>query len=172
MKFTTRLFLFWVSIFLAFFIGIIVVINFFWTLPINIWQMLVVFFIVGVIPPAAITAFFYKRLNYMESESIESPKFSGYKEVHLHFKARTSNHFDEIMQRIDREWIISFSDRKNGVLKFRTDARMTAWGIGGYVKPVNDDTVLVVVYPIFPHSKHDERIMNQTIHIMTGVLSP
>ena len=170
-KFTTRLFLYWVAIFLAFYIGVVIVSGFL-GVSIRIWQMVLVFLMVGTIPPAAIIAFFYKRLNYMESDELNPPKFSGSKEIHLPFKTRTPQNFDEIIQRIDKEWIVSFSDRKKRVLKFRTDARMTAWGIGGYIKPENDDTALVVLYPMFPNSKHDERIMNQTIYIMESVLNP
>jgi len=108
----------------------------------------------------------------MESDDVEPPKFSGSKEIHLPLKTRTPQNFDEIIQRIDKEWIVSFSDRKKQVLKFRTDARMTAWGIGGYIKPENDDTALVVLYPMFPNSKHDERAMRQTLYIMESVLNP
>lgn len=171
MKFTLRLFLYWVSIFLIFYMGIIVVSGFL-GVSIRIWQVILVFLIVGTIPLAAIIAFFYKRLNYMESDELEPPKFSGHKEVHLPFKTRSPHNFEEIIQRVDREWIVSFADRKKRILKFRTDARMSAWGIGGYIKPENDDTVLVVLYPMFPNSKHDERMMRQTICIMESVLNP
>lgn len=172
MKFTTRLFLYWVSIFLVFFIGVIVVAGLLWSVQIHLWQAALVFLIVGVIPPAIITGFFYKRLDYMENEDIEPPSFPGQKKATFKFKARSRHHFDEIMQRIDRQWIISFSEREKHVLKFRTDSRMLSWGIGGYVKMEDENTAFIVVYPMFPNSRREQQVMNQTLRIMQLVLNP
>lgn len=173
MKFTTRLLLYWISIFLVFYIGILLAISLFWGLPINFWQILLVFGIVGVIPPVIISAYFFKRLDYMESEDIRPPVFSGQKKAVLKFKPRTSQPpFDEIMLRIDRQWIISYSDREHGVLKFRTDSRMMAWGIGGYVQQTSENTVNVTVYPIFPTSRREKKILNQTLRLMQSILNP
>lgn len=172
MKFTTRLFLSWVSIFLTFYLAVMFLVAVFWGLDIAFWQAALVFFVAGVIPPAAITAFFYRRLDYMESENLEPPHFSGQKKAVLQFKARSEHHFDEIMQRVDRQWIISFSDRESNVLKFRTDTRIMAWGLGGYLKMEDESTVLVVIYPMYPNSKREERFMNQTLRIMQNILNP
>ncbi len=172
MKFTTRLLVYWVSIFLAFLIGIMLIIGLLWGIQINPWKLLLAFVIVGVIPPAIITAYFYKRLDYMESDDTNPPVFTGQKKAALKFSGRTSNAFDEVMQRIDRQWIISYSDRENNILKFRTDSRMIAWGIGGYVKMENEKTVQVIVYPVFPNSRREEKVMNQTLRLMQSVLNP
>ncbi len=172
MRFTIRLFLYWVSIFLIFYIGIQVVVYFLWGMRVEAWQGVLVFLIVGVIPPALITAFFSKRLDYMESEKLEPPSFSGQKKAVFQFKGRSDSPFDEMMQRIDRQWIISYSDRKNRILKFRTDARMTSWGLGGYLKMEDEETVTVIVYPIRPRSKRDRLFVNQTLRLVHSVLNP
>ncbi|WP_294070930.1 hypothetical protein [Proteiniphilum sp. UBA1028] len=172
MRFTIRLFLYWVSIFLIFYIGIQVVVYFLWGMRVEAWQGVLVFLIVGVIPPALITAFFSKRLDYMESEKLEPPSFSGQKKAVFQFKGRSDSPFDEVMQRIDRQWIISYSDRKNRILKFRTDARMTSWGLGGYLKMEDEETVTVIVYPIRPRSKRDRLFVNQTLRLVHSVLNP
>ncbi|HBG59129.1 MAG TPA: hypothetical protein DDX07_14065 [Porphyromonadaceae bacterium] len=172
MRFTIRLFLYWVSIFLIFYIGIQVVVYFLWGMRVEAWQGVLVFLIVGVIPPALITAFFSKRLDYMESEKLEPPSFSGQKKAVFQFKGRSDSPFDEVMQRIDRQWIISYSDRKNRILKFRTDARMTSWGLGGYLKMEGEETVTVIVYPIRPRSKRDRLFVNQTLRLVHSVLNP
>lgn len=172
MRFTIRLFLYWVSIFLIFYIGIQVVVYFLWGMRVEAWQGVLVFLIVGVIPPALITAFFSKRLDYMESEKLEPPSFSGQKKAVFQFKGRSDSPFDEMMQRIDRQWIISYSDRKNRILKFRTDARMTSWGLGGYLKMEGEETVTVIVYPIRPRSKRDRLFVNQTLRLVHSVLNP
>lgn len=172
MRFTIRLFLYWVSIFLIFYIGIQVVVYFLWGMRVEAWQGVLVFLIVGVIPPALITAFFSKRLDYMESEKLEPPSFSGQKKAVFQFKGRSDSPFDEVMQRIDRQWIISYSDRKNRILKFRTDARMTSWGLGGYLKMEGEETVTVIVYPIRPRSKRDRLFVSQTLRLVHSVLNP
>jgi hypothetical protein len=161
-----------VSIFLIFYIGIQVVVYFLWGMRVEAWQGVLVFLIVGVIPPALITAFFSKRLDYMESEKLEPPSFSGQKKAVFQFKGRSDSPFDEVMQRIDRQWIISYSDRKNRILKFRTDARMTSWGLGGYLKMEGEETVTVIVYPIRPRSKRDRLFVNQTLRLVHSVLNP
>jgi hypothetical protein len=161
-----------VSIFLIFYIGIQVVVYFLWGMRVEAWQGVLVFLIVGVIPPALITAFFSKRLDYMESEKLEPPSFSGQKKAVFQFKGRSDSPFDEVMQRIDRQWIISYSDRKNRILKFRTDARMTSWGLGGYLKMEDEETVTVIVYPIRPRSKRDRLFVNQTLRLVHSVLNP
>ena len=74
------------------------------------------------------------------------------------------------MQRIDRQWIISFSDRKNKVLKFRTDARMTSWGLGGYLKMEEEGQVTVIIYPVLSRSKRDRLFVNQTLRLMHSIL--
>lgn len=84
---------------------------------INYWQLLVAFIINGVIPPAIITSFLYYRLDYMESEDDTPPKFKGVKTMDIPFQARTDNPFDEMMQKIDRQYIISYSDRQKKILK-------------------------------------------------------
>ncbi|MDD4630895.1 MAG: hypothetical protein PHQ77_01450 [Proteiniphilum sp.] len=171
MKFTVRLFIYWVSIFLIFFIGIQIVVYILWKMRLEPWQGTLVFLIVGVIPPAIITSFFYKRLDYMESEKLDPPSFTGQKKAQFQFKGRTNQPFDEILQRVDRQWIISFSDRKNHVLKFRTDARMISWGLGGYLKMENDGNVVVIVYPISPRSKREKLFVNQTLRLIHSILN-
>ena len=171
MKFTTKLLIFWASVFLIFLFGIIVVMSIFWGVQFNFWQVMIVFIINGVLPPAIITSFFYNRLEYMELENDEPPTFKEVKTMKLPFKARTSCPFDEMMQKVDRQYIISFSDRKKKVLKFRTDTRMLSWGIGGYLKMEDDNTVLVYVYPVFKHSRREELVLNQTLRILHSIFS-
>ncbi len=170
MKFTVRLYLYWVSIFLTFFVGIIFVFHLLWGMWPDFLQVGLVFFLVGMIPPAVITLFFARRLDYMESDNTDPPTFSGQKTALIHFNGRTEQPFDEVMQRIDRQWIISYSDRKKGILKFRTDSRMTAWGLGGYLKMEEGRDVLVIVYPVYPRSKRESLMADQTLHLMKSVL--
>ncbi len=170
MRFTVRLFLFWVSVFLIFYLAVLGVVYLFWGVQFDFWQAALVFFLVGVIPPALITAYFFRRLDYMETEQLAPPPFSGQKKARFTFRARSDCPFDEVMQRIDRQWIISFSDRKNRVLKFRTDARMMSWGLGGYLSMREKDAVEVIVYPIHPRSGREELMLTQLLRVMASVL--
>lgn len=173
MKFTTKLFLTWMSIFLIFYIAVISILSLFWGIEISFIKLAIVFFIAGVVPPAVITMFFYKRLDYMESEDINPPNFKGQKKVEINCSLRSSkNHFDEIMHRIDKTWIISFSDRENKILKFRTDTRTLSWGVGGYVKLNDDNSVTVIVYPMHADSRREEKYLYQTLRLMRVVLNP
>ncbi|MGV8963777.1 MAG: hypothetical protein ACOH2V_10430 [Candidatus Saccharimonadaceae bacterium] len=172
MKFTTKLLFFWASIFLIFLMGIISVMAVFWGIQFNFWHLAVAFIINGILPPAIITSFFYKKLDYMESESLTPPNFKGMKSVNLPFKGKNKCSFDEMMHRIDRQYIISFSDREEKVLKFRTDTRMISWGIGGYVKMVDNENVQVTVYPVFGNSRREELYLNQTLRILHSVFNP
>jgi hypothetical protein len=106
----------------------------------------------------------------MESEELDPPTFSGQQRAVFHFKGRGQKPFDEVMQRIDRQWIISFSDRRNRVLKFRTDARMTSWGLGGYLKMGEDGEITVIIYPVRSYSKRDEISVNQTLRLIHAIL--
>ncbi len=169
MKFTTKLLIFWASVFLIFLLGIILVMSVFWGVHFNYWHLFVAFLINGVIPPAIITSFFYNRLEYMESEDVSPPQFSGVKKKRLTFKARSRFPFDDVMQIIDRQYIISYSDRKNKILKFRTDSRMLTWGIGGYLKMIDDETVDVFVYPIHKRSRREKLTLNQTLRVLCSV---
>ncbi|MDD4008916.1 MAG: hypothetical protein PHQ67_03780 [Fermentimonas sp.] len=171
MQFTFRLYFYWVSIFLIFYIGILAAIFVFWGLNMNFWQILLVFFIVGMIPPAIITGYFWKRLNYMESDNVSPPVFSGQKKATFKYKGQAKFPFDDILQRIDRQWIVSYSDRKNCILKFRTDARMTSWGFGGYIKMVDGENITVIIYPMFPKSKREKIMVNQIIRVMSTILN-
>lgn len=171
MKFTTKLLIFWASVFLIFLVGIIFVMSVFWSVHFNYWQLLVAFIINGIIPPAIITSFFYKRLEYMESEDDCPPEFSGVKSMRISIKPRTSYPFDEIMQKIDRQYIISYSDRKNKILKFRTDSRMLTWGVGGYLKMINEESVEVFVYPIHKKSRREELTVNQTLRVIYSIFN-
>lgn len=171
MKFTTKLLAFWASVFLIFLVGIVFVMTVFWGLKFNYWHLLIAFIINGVIPPAIITSFFYNRLDYMESENDDPPKFKGVKTIDLPFKARTSCPFDEMMQKVDRQYIISYSDRKKKILKFRTDTRMLSWGIGGYLKMVDDNTVEAYVYPVFKNSRRDELTLNQILRVLHSIFN-
>jgi len=172
MRFTARLFFYWVSIFLLFYTGVIAVVFLLWSVKINLWQAAFVFFIVGMIPPALITLYFSKKLDYMESDDPSPPPFPGHKKAVFSFKGRTGCPFDEVMQRIDRQWIISFSDRQSQVLKFRTDARMASWGLGGFLKMEDENHVTVIIYPIHPRSKREALMVNQTLRVMKTVLDP
>lgn len=171
MKFTTKLLIFWASVFLIFLLGIISVMSVFWKVHFDFWQILVAFIINGVIPPAIITSFFYNRLEYMESEIDDPPKFKGLKKMNLPFKSHTSCPFDEMMQKVDRQYIISYSDRKRKILKFRTDTRMLSWGIGGYLKMLEDNTVEVYVYPVFKNSRREELTLNQTMRVLHSIFN-
>ncbi|MEN6588507.1 MAG: hypothetical protein ABFC30_02435 [Proteiniphilum sp.] len=172
MRFTIRLYLYWVTIFLIFFAGIQVVAYLLWGMHIVLWQSVLIFVIVGMIPPGIITLYFSRRLDYMESNNLNPPSFSGQKMAVFQFKGRTKHPFDEVMQRVDRQWIISFSDRASRTLKFRTDARMVSWGMGGYLKMEDEETVIVIVYPIRPKSKREKLLVNHTLRLMHTILNP
>lgn len=172
MKFTYRLYFYWVSIFLIFYIGVLSVIYLFWGIYIDFWQILLVFIIVGMIPPVIITAYFSKRLNYMESDDMKPPEFTGQKKAIFNFIGRSKCPFDEVLQRIDRQWIVSYSDRKNCVVKFRTDARMTSWGFGGYIKMEEGEKVTVIVYPMYPKSRRERIMVNKIMRIMRTIFNP
>lgn len=171
MKFTTKLLIFWASVYLIFLLGILLVMSLFWGVQFNFWHLLIAFIINGVIPPAIITSFFYNRLYYMESEIDAPPTFKGVKTMDLPFKSRTSCPFDEMMQKIDRQYIISYSDREKKILKFRTDTRMLSWGIGGYLKMHDDSTVEAHVYPMFKRSRREALILNQTLRILHSIFN-
>lgn len=170
MKFTTKLIIFWATVFLIFLSGVIIVMTVFWGVKFNYWHLFIAFVINGIIPPVIITSFFYKRLDYMESDNIEPPNFKGVKAANLTFKARTKYPFDEMMQKVDRQYIISFSDRENKILKFRTDTRMLSWGISGYIRMIDTETVVVVVYPVF-NSRRDALTVNQTLRVLHSIFS-
>lgn len=172
MKFTTKLFFTWTSIFLLFYITVIAIISLFWGIRIQFWQLLLVFFIAGVVPPAALTWLFFKRLDYMESEDANPPTFSGQKKTILTFKARSNNHYAEMLQKIDRNFIVSYSDKENQVVKFRTDSRIMSWGVGGYVKLLDNDKVQTIIYPINADSKREEKVLLQTLRLLRSVLNP
>lgn len=172
MKFTTKLLMFWATVFLIFLLGIVFVMTVFWNIQFSFLQIFVVFILNGVIPPAIITSFFYKRLEYMESEDLSPPKFKGHKTAHFVYKPRTRRPFDELMQKIDRQYIISFSDRKSKTLKFRTDSRLLSWGICGYVKMNDNNDIYVVVYPIYENSRREALTLNQTLRILNSILTP
>ena len=106
----------------------------------------------------------------MESDDRNPPEFSGCKSAVFTFNGRTSNPFDEVLQRVDRQWIVSFSDRENRILKFRTDSRMLSWGLGGYLKMEDEKRVEVTIYPIYPRSKREALMVNQTLRVMRSVL--
>lgn len=169
MKFTTKLLIFWSSVFLIFLLGFILVMSVFWNIRFDFWQLAIAFIINGVLPPAIITSFFYRRLEYMESEDDTPPQFKGVKVLDIPFEARTSCPFDEMMQKIDRQYIISYSDRKNKILKFRTDSRMMTWGLGGYLRMYDNNTVEAYVYPIRRNSRREGLTVNQTLRVLCSI---
>lgn len=172
MKFTTKLFLTWTSIFLIFYLTVIAIIGLFWGIRIHFWQWGLVFIIAGVLPPAVLTRLFYNRLDFMESENPDPPTFSGQKKTTLTFKARSNNQYSEMLQKIDRNFIVSYSDKEAGIVKFRTDSRIMSWGVGGYVKLMDDEKVEAIVYPMNPDSKREEKILLQTLRLLQSVLNP
>lgn len=172
MKFTTKLFLAWMFIFLIFYIAVIAIISLFWGIRIQFWQLLLVFFIAGVLPPAVITCFFYRRLDYMESENPDPPAFSGQKKALLTFRARSNNPYAEMLQKIDRNFIVSYSDKEACVIKFRTDCRIMSWGVCGYVRLLDDGKAEAIVYPMNADSKREEKILLQTLRLLRSVLNP
>ncbi|MDR1517440.1 MAG: hypothetical protein LBS52_04980 [Dysgonamonadaceae bacterium] len=167
MKFTTKLLLFWISVFLIFYLAVMVILLVSFGLDTNLGQLMLVFSVTGVLPPMVITAFFSKKLDYMESENTNPPDFKGQQRAVFAFKPHSAgNAFHEVWQIMDRNWIISFSDSQGHVLKFRTDSRVMSWGIGGYVRLSDDYMLEVVVYPIFENSKSEEHFVNQTMQMM------
>ena len=176
MKFTTKLFLTWMSIFLLFYLAIIFVFALFWNVDFHVWHLVSAFVIAGILPPAILTLRFSKRLDYMESTDLEAPTFSGQENEVVTFTPRNrkgfaNDSFDEVLQRIDREFIVSFSDRENRVLKFRTDSRILSWGVCGYLKMIDNDSFKVVVYCINPKSKRENILVKQTLRIIRSVFS-
>lgn len=171
MKFTTKLFLTWTSIFLVFYLTVIAIVAVLWGFDIKFWQLALVFIIAGVLPPAFLTMLFYKKLDYMESECPNPPSFKGQVEVELPFKARTNDLFNEVFQRIDLGFIVSYSDKESGVVKFRTDSRIMSWGVCGYVKLLEGKNVQAIVYPMNPGSEREEQLLNQTLGVLKAVLN-
>lgn len=172
MKFTTKLFLTWTSIFLIFYLAVISILALFWGIEIELWQLVLVFTIAGIVPPAFLTMLFYRKLNYMELESSDPPTFEGQLEMLMPFKSRSLNHFNDVFQKIDKGFIVSYSDRDSRVVKFRTDSRVLAWGVCGYVKILDDNTVKAIVYPMNADSKREEIILNQALSLLRTILNP
>ena len=172
MKFTTKLFLAWMFIFLIFYVAVITIISLFWGIRIQFWQLFLVFFIAGVLPPAVITWFFYKRLDYMESENPDPPSFSGQKKALLTFRSKSNNPYAEMLQKIDRSFIVSYSDKEACIVKFRTDCRIMSWGVCGYVRLLDQSKVEAIVYPMNTDSKREEKILLQTLRLLRSVLNP
>ena len=171
MKFTTKLFLTWTSIFLIFYLAVVAIVALFWGFDIKFWQLALVFIIAGVLPPAFLTMLFYKKLDYMESETSDAPSFKGQIEVELPFQSRTTDYFNEVFQRIDMGFIVSYSDKKSGVVKFRTDSRIMSWGVCGYVKLLDENKVRAIVYPMNPESEREGKILEQSISVLKAVLN-
>lgn len=134
------------------------------------WQLALVFFISGVLPPALLTMFFYKRLDFMESGDTDTPKFSGSMTDMIDYTPRGERVYDEILQRVDRGFIISFSDRESRVIKFRTDSRVLSWGVCGYLKIKDNNQVEAVVYSMNPKSKKEKKLMLQTVRLLNAIL--
>ncbi len=145
-----------------------------WHVELSFFKLFLVFLIVGVLPPALITLYFYKKLNYIESEDINEPDFPHKRKIVLPFKQMSLKQrpFDELMVRVDRQWVLTFTDRENQILKFRTDTRIFSWGVGVYLKMIDSKTVSVVVYPIMPMTKHDVRVINHTFRLLQSILNP
>lgn len=160
------------SIFLIFYLAVLFIVWLLWSVSFPLWELLVVFFIAGILPPAFLTCFFYKRLDYMESDDLDPPAFSGSKSIQISCRTVSKSRFDEILQRIDRNFIVSFSDRKNHVVKFRTDSRVLSWGVAAYVKMVDENEIEVVVYPMNPNSRKEEKVLLQTLRLLKAVLNP
>ena len=74
-----------------------------------------------------------------------------------------------MMQKVDRQYIISYSDRKNKILKFRTDTRMLTWGLGGYLRMHDDNTVEAYVYPIHKNYRREGLTVNQTLRVLWSI---
>lgn len=134
------------------------------------WQLALVFIISGVLPPAFLTMLFYKRLDFMESEDTDAPKFSGSMTDMIDYTPRGERVYDEILQRVDRGFIISFSDRESRVIKFRTDSRVLSWGVCGYLKIKDNNQVEAVVYSMNPKSKKEKKLMLQTVRLLNAIL--
>ena len=123
------------------------------------------------LPPAVITAIFYKRLDYMESENPEPPAFSGFKKLSWFSGAGRPTDMQRCCKRSTE--ILSFPiQTEAGVVKFRTDCRILAWGVCGYVRLLEDERVEAIVYPMNPDSKREEKILLQTLRLLQSVLSP
>lgn len=170
MKFTTKLFLTWTSIFLIFYLSVLAVISLFWGIRLPFWQLTIVFLISGVFPPAFLTMLFYRKLDYMESGNLDPPPFKGSRTMLIDFKPRGRRSYDEVFQKIDKGFIVSYSDRENQVIKFRTDSRVFAWGVCGYLRMLNDEQIEAIVYPMNADSKREEKILNQTLKLLQTIL--
>ena len=170
MKFTTKLFLTWSAIFLIFYLFSIFVIGFLWMVKFKFWQLALVFIISGVLPPAFLTMLFYKRLDFMESEDTDAPSFSGSITDVIDYTPRGERVYDEVLQRVDKGFIISYSDRENSVIKFRTDSRVLSWGVCGFLKIKDNNRVEAVVYSMNPKSKKERKLMLQTIRLLNAIL--
>ncbi len=77
-----------------------------------------------------------------------------------------------MLQKIDRNFIVSYSDKENQVVKFRTDSRIMAWGVCGYVKMLDSGKVEAIVYPMNTDSKREEKVLLQTLRLLKSVLEP
>ena len=171
MKFTTKLFLTWTSIFLIFYLSVIAIISMFWGIRFPFWQLAIVFSISGVLPPAFLTMLFYRKLDYMESANLAPPKFSGAKSLDITYTPRTRRVYDEVFQKIDKGFIVSYSDKANGVIKFRTDSRVLSWGVCGYVRLMDENKIEATVYSMNADSKREEKILLQTLKLLDAVLT-
>lgn len=173
MKATRKILLFSFILILALYVGINIAFNLIVGKEINVIKILSIGLIFSIVYSlvyfAGITATLKPKYDYLESEEINEPAFGDKCEKSILIENSTRS-FNEIENEIQKKWVLTHSDEKHNIIKFRTKIRFSSWGVGVVLK-FDKENIRIISYPITGYTQKSNKLAMQMIEVTEKIIN-
>jgi len=108
------------------------------------------------------------RYDYLESEELKEPVFGDKLEKVTKIES-SSFDFNEIKNKIQKEWIITNSDNQNNIIKYRSKMKFNSWGVGCFLK-VENETIKIISFPIAGYTQKGKKLAVEMIDLTEKII--
>lgn len=116
-----------------------------------------------------ISVSFKPRYNYLESVELKEPDFKDKYEKMIETEHALFD-FNEVKNKIQERWVITFFDSQNMILKYRSDIKFNSWGVGGFLK-MGKDTIKIISFPILGYTRKGQRLSQEMITLTEKMIA-
>ncbi|MFO8021062.1 MAG: hypothetical protein R6U65_01245 [Perlabentimonas sp.] len=137
---------------------------------INILSIGLIFSIIySLVYSAGISVSLKPKYDYLESEEINEPAFGDKCEKSILIEDSRRS-FKEIKNEIQKKWLLTHSDEKHNIIKFRTNISFSSWGAGVVLK-FDKENIKIISYPITGYTQKGNKLAMQMIEVTEKIIN-
>ena len=109
------------------------------------------------------------KFAYLESEELNEPVFGDKCERTIK-KDNTTLNFNDVTNKIQEKWKVTYSYRQNNIIKFRSKINFNTWGVGVILK-FDNENIKIISFPITGYTKKGNKLAKHMIEMTEKLIN-